>query len=97
MTSRLDDDTFGDPKQRRIYIETMTALGEAIVSARVANRLPIGNRPEDNPPPEMTRIWLEETRKRRERIEGFKYWASIIIGIIAAAAAVVAAFPVVYH
>lgn len=93
--SALQDEKFGDAKQRRIYINAMEHLGEAVVSHRLASRMPVGDHPEDNPPVEMANIWLQKKRTMRLRFESLKYWLGIVIGIAAAVAAIIAAAPVV--
>lgn len=100
----LDDDRFGDAAQRRIFVEALENIGEDVVRFRLGNRMPIGDRPEDNPPPEFARLWLKEKdklrhqeaadRKRYERTTlnyvKWTFWAAVAGAIFAAGAIVVA-------
>jgi hypothetical protein len=86
---------YGDAQQRRLYREGMESLGEDTVRHRLANRMPIGERPEDNPPSDFAKIWLAEKATARKRAESVKFWIGIFVGVVAAVAAVIAAIPVV--
>jgi hypothetical protein len=79
----------------KVYREHLEELGEDVVRYRLGNRMPIGNKAENNPPPEFAGAWLTEKAKARRRAEGRRFWAVMIVAIISAVAAIVAAQPVV--
>jgi hypothetical protein len=75
----------------RQYLET---LGEDVVRHRLANRMPIGDKPENNPSYEFTRAWLIEKARVRGRRESLRFWVILIVAVVSAIAAVIAAVPV---
>lgn len=77
------------------YRRYLEILGEDVVQHRLANRMPIGDKPENNPPYEFARNWLVEKAKARTKAESRRFWAGIFVGIVAAIAAIIAAIPVV--
>jgi hypothetical protein len=91
----LDENKYGDSQQRCLYREAMERLGEDVVRMRLANRMPISDRPEDNPPPAFANIWLIQKAAARKKAESVKFWLGIFVGVVAAVAAIVAAAPVV--
>jgi hypothetical protein len=90
-----DLDKYGDKRQRRVFCDAMERLSEDVVRMRLANKLPIGDRAEENPPPAFAIIWLIKKAKARRRAEGARYWFLAIVAVISAVAAIVAAIPVV--
>ena len=51
-----------------VYRQHLEKLGEDVVRHRLANRMAIGDRPENNPPYEFVHIWLGATVAKRRRI-----------------------------
>jgi hypothetical protein len=89
-----DVDKYGGPVQVAAYCEAMELLGADVVRQRMACRLPIGDRPEDNPPPGLAKIWLKEQDAATTRVEGWRFWFLASVSVISAGAAIVAAAPV---
>jgi type IV secretory pathway component VirB8 len=77
------------------YRQYLDILGEDVVRHRLANRMPIGDKAENNPPYELARTWLTEKAKARNKVENRRFWIILIIAIISAVAAGIAAIPVV--
>jgi hypothetical protein len=77
------------------YRRYLKILGEDVVGHRLANRMPIGDTPENNPPYELARAWLSERAAARQSTERFRFWTVLIIAVISAIAAIIAAWPVV--
>jgi hypothetical protein len=86
---------YGGKDQCRIYRQKMETLSEDVVRSRLANRMPIGDRPEDNMPPDFAVIWLGEQAAARRRSESRRYLIVLIVAVVSAVAAIVAAAPVV--
>jgi hypothetical protein len=59
-----EEDKYGDAQQRRSYRDAMERLGEDVVRMRLANRMSITDRAEDNPPPAFANVWLDEKGPR---------------------------------
>jgi hypothetical protein len=76
-----------------VYRQHLEKLGEDVVRHRLANRMAIGDRPENNPPYEFVHIWLGAKVARRRRAEIWRY--GIVLAVISAIAAVIAAWPVI--
>jgi hypothetical protein len=66
-----------------------------VVRYRLGNRMPVGDRAENNPPYEFIRAWLAGKASLRNRTERCRYQIVLIVAVISAIAAVVAAVPVV--
>ena len=79
----------------KVYREHLEELGEDVVRYRLGNRMAIGNKAENNPPPEFAGAWLTEKAKARRRAESRRFWAVMIVAVISAVAAIIAAQPVV--
>jgi hypothetical protein len=79
----------------KVYREHLEALGEDVVRYRLGNRMPIGNKPENNPSPEFAGAWLAEKAKARIRKDNFRFWVIFIVAVVSAIAAVIAALPVI--
>ena len=56
-----------------VYRQQLEKLGEDLVRHRVANRMAIGDRPENNPPYEFVHIWLGAKVAKRRRAENWRY------------------------
>lgn len=91
----INEDKFGGRQQVLIYRQTMERLSEDVVRYRLANRMPIGDSAENNPPPELANAWLTEKAARRRKAEDLRYWAILIVAVISAIAAIIAALPVI--
>ena len=76
----------------RRYLDT---LGEDVVRHRLANRMAIGDKAENNPPYDLARAWLTKKADERRRTESRRYRTVLIIAVISAIAAIIAAWPVV--
>lgn len=77
----------------RRYLET---LGEDVVRHRLASRMPVCDKPENNPPYGLVRAWLAEKVEARGRIESRRFQILLIVAVISAVAAVIAATPVIW-
>jgi hypothetical protein len=77
------------------YRRYMESVGEDVVRHRLANRMPIGDRPENNPRPEFATAWLAEKDKTRTWKDNVRFWTLLGVAVISAIAAVIAAWPVV--
>jgi hypothetical protein len=44
-------DKYGDEAQRRVFTKAMGRLGKDVVRTRLASRQPIGDHPDEDPPP----------------------------------------------
>jgi hypothetical protein len=55
------------------YSQYLETLGEEVVQYRLANRMPIGDKPENNPPYEFVRNWLVKKAKARKKAENRRF------------------------
>jgi hypothetical protein len=91
----MDEDKYGDAERRRVYREEMEGLGEDVVRHRLASRMQVSDRPENNPTPEFANMWLAEKQRARKSAENRRFWIVAVVTFISALAAVIAAAPVV--
>jgi hypothetical protein len=75
--------------------QELEALGEDVIRHRLANRLPIGDGANGNLPYDFAKDWLLEKAAERSDRETSRYRIVLIVAVISAAAAIVAAVPVV--
>ena len=78
-----------------VYRQHLEKLGEDVVRHRLANRMAIGDRPENNPPYEFVHIWLGAKVAKRRRAENWRYGIVLTVAVISAIAAGIAAWPVI--
>jgi hypothetical protein len=78
-----------------VYRQHLEKLGEDVVRHRVANRVAIGDRPENNPSYEFVHIWLGATVAKRRRAENWRYGIVLTVAVMSAIAAGIAAWPVI--
>lgn len=75
--------------------EEFTRLGPEAVGFRYANRMAILDNAPEAPPSALVEAWLTQSRKAAERRERRRFWVTSLVGIIAAVAACIAAWPIV--
>jgi hypothetical protein len=90
-----EEDKYGDAQQRRSYRDAMERLGEDVVRMRLANRMSITDRAEDNPPLPLQMSGSTKRARARMKAETRRNGTVIVIAVISAVAAVIAAIPVV--
>jgi hypothetical protein len=56
-----------------VYRQHLEELGEDVIRHRLANRMAIGDRPENNPPYDFVHIWLGTKVAKRKRAENWRY------------------------
>ena len=78
-----------------VYRQQLEKLGEDVVRHRLANRMAIGDRPENNPPYEFVHIWLGAKVAKRRRAENWRYGIVLTVAVMSAIAAVMAAWGLV--
>jgi hypothetical protein len=78
-----------------VYRQQLEKLGEDVVRHRLANRMAIRDRPENNPPYEFVHIWLGAKVAKRRRAETWRHGIVLTVAVISAIAAGIAAWPVI--
>jgi hypothetical protein len=71
----------------------MERPGKDVVRRRLASRQPIGDHPDEDPPPVVAILWLNEQSATREGANKRRCWILALTAVASAAAGFVGALP----